>query len=92
VGGKPMDWSQESTATLVAEIDRLQATIDILNKQRLEEPAPIVLKRRQQAGEEVERKMAQFLLQYDPARELKIADVHQIATSARIYAFESFGG
>lgn len=48
------------------------------------------LEKRQAAGIEVERKMLDFLMQYGPARELKVVDVQQIAYHARQYAFDSF--
>jgi len=53
-------------------------------------PPPSDLKRRQAAGVEVERKMIEFLMQWAPVRELKVGDVQQIATSARLYAFDAF--
>lgn len=48
------------------------------------------LKQRQQAGEEVERKMLDFLMQFDAARELKVGDVKMIAEQARLLAFGLF--
>jgi hypothetical protein len=87
---RKIDWSQESSAAVVAEIERLQATVDCYKKQRLEEPAPVALKNRQAAGAETQKKMTEFLMEYGPARELTIADVHQIAAAARDYAFEAF--
>lgn len=48
------------------------------------------LEKRQGAGVEVERRMIQFLMQYDPTRELKVCDVQQIALHARKVAFDEF--
>lgn len=48
------------------------------------------LKTRQQAGEDVEKLMLDFLLQYTPAQELKVADVKAIAFHARSIAFDCF--
>lgn len=48
------------------------------------------LKQRQEAGEEVERKMVDFLMQFDPAGELKVSDVKVIALHARSLAFGLF--
>lgn len=48
------------------------------------------LKPRQQAGENIEHRMLGFLMQFDPARTLTVADVKTIATAARTMAFEEF--
>lgn len=48
------------------------------------------LKLRQDAGARVEEKMLQFLVQYDPARTLTIADAKVIAMAARSTAFDEF--
>lgn len=48
------------------------------------------LKLRQEAGEVVERKMLEFLLQFYPAHELKVIDVLRIAGHARSAAFAAF--
>lgn len=48
-----------------------------------------ILKRRQEVGAQVEQKMLDFLLQYTPARELKLGDAHCIANAARLYAFDA---
>ena len=52
----------------------------------------IDLKRRQEAGEQVERKMMDILLQFTPAQVLKVCDVKFIAGAARACAFEAFSG
>lgn len=48
------------------------------------------LKKKQDACEEVERKMIDFLLQFIPAGELKVCDVKQIAYEARALSFNAF--
>jgi hypothetical protein len=48
-----------------------------------------ILKRRQEIGDDVEHKMIEFLMQYGPARDLKISDAKEIARTARAYAFDS---
>ncbi len=48
------------------------------------------LKYRQEAGEQVEKDMLAFLLQFVPAKELKIVDVQCIANYARNRAFALF--
>lgn len=48
------------------------------------------LKKLQDAGQQVERDMLQFLLQYDPANVLTLADAKQIAGRARRLAFDQF--
>ena len=48
------------------------------------------LKRRQDAGRKLEEEMVTFLLQFDPARDLKISDAKQIAQYARNRAFDLF--
>lgn len=48
------------------------------------------LKQRQEAGQEVERQLLAFLLQFAPAHELKVGDVKQIAGHARRLAFDIF--
>lgn len=48
------------------------------------------LKQRQAAGEEVERQMIEFLIQFDPARDMKVSDVKTIANYARGLAFNYF--
>jgi hypothetical protein len=50
----------------------------------------IDLTARQLAGERVERAMLEFLMQFIPARELKVSDVQTIAAMARSKAFEAF--
>jgi hypothetical protein len=49
-----------------------------------------LLKKRQEAGQEVERLMIEFLIQYHPTHDLKVADVIQIAHHARRLAFDLF--
>lgn len=48
------------------------------------------LKAMQEAGQQVEKDMVSFLLQYAPARELKVEDVLLIAGRARRLAFDQF--
>lgn len=48
------------------------------------------LKQRQEAGEQVERQMINFLMQFDPAGELKVSDIKVIANRARSLAFGLF--
>lgn len=48
------------------------------------------LKKKQEAGADVERKMIEFLIQFIPAGELKISDVLQIARAARALSFNAF--
>lgn len=48
------------------------------------------LKRRQEAGEQVEDDMLDFLMQFTPAGELRLCDAKQIAAFARTRAFELF--
>lgn len=48
------------------------------------------LKRRQDAGAEVEKRMLSFLMQFTPAGELKVGDAKQIAFAARNFSFEEF--
>lgn len=50
------------------------------------------LKQKQEAGQTVEIKMLEFLLQFEPARELRVCDVKMIADHARQVAFNSFWG
>jgi hypothetical protein len=50
------------------------------------------LKAKQEAGAAVERSMIDFLLQFQPARELKICDAQLIADHARRLAFDHFWG
>jgi hypothetical protein len=52
----------------------------------------IDFKRRQEAGETVEREMLEFLLQYAPAQELKVSDIQMIARAACSIAFAAFSG
>jgi hypothetical protein len=49
-----------------------------------------LLKERKEAGQEVERRMTAFLMEFTPARELKICDVQQIAGFARRVAVDVF--
>lgn len=48
------------------------------------------LKQRQEAGAVLEHQMIAFLMQFDPARELKVCDVRLIASHARSLAFDCF--
>ena len=48
------------------------------------------LSSKQVAGTEVEKRMIEFLLQFIPAEELKLADIKQIAHQARRIAFDCF--
>jgi len=48
------------------------------------------LNARQEAGQEVEKQMLEFLLQFAPAHELKVGDVKVIAGHARRLAFDIF--
>ena len=48
------------------------------------------LKRRQEAGQSVERGMLDFLVQFTPAHEMKLGDVMLIAAHARRLAFNEF--
>lgn len=48
------------------------------------------LKRRQEAGQEVERKMLDFLLGFSPTDVLSVGDVKVIAGHARGLAFDIF--
>lgn len=48
------------------------------------------LKRRQEAGALVEKRMIEFLIQFHPAGELKVDNVRAIAFEARRLAFDAF--
>jgi hypothetical protein len=48
------------------------------------------LVKRQEAAAQVERRMMEFLIQYHPARELRLADACTIAAEARHIAFDMF--
>lgn len=48
------------------------------------------LKFRQEACNKIEQDMVQFLLQYNPASELKVSDIKMIAARARYVAFDAF--
>lgn len=48
------------------------------------------LAKRQKAGEEVERRILAFLMQFTPARELRVSDVQEIALLARKVSFDEF--
>lgn len=48
------------------------------------------LKARQEASEKVEREMLDFLMQFSPAGELRLADARTIAFKARASAFNHF--
>lgn len=50
----------------------------------------IKLRKRQEAGQAVEKQMVEFLMQFNPARELKVCDVQFIAGRARRLAFDLF--
>lgn len=50
----------------------------------------IDLKARQEAGAAVEKKMLEFLVEFEPAGNLKLSDAKCIARFARTYAFEAF--
>lgn len=50
------------------------------------------LKAKQAAGAVVEKAMLDFLMQFQPARELKICDAQTIANYARRVAFDNFWG
>ena len=47
------------------------------------------LKEAQKLGEDVENKMLDFLMQYEPTQELKVCDVKLIAHRARLLAFDA---
>lgn len=48
------------------------------------------LKRRQQAGERVEKDMIAFMIQFHPTHELRVSDLIAIASHARRLAFDHF--
>lgn len=50
----------------------------------------IELRARQQAAENVEKRLMFFMLQFDPVSGLKIGDAKAIAAWARTVAFEEF--
>jgi len=52
----------------------------------------IPLEARQRAGQEVERRMTEFMLQFAPCEKLLVGDVIQIAAHSRRLAFDLFSG